>query len=324
MSTERIGVSKVETIVNEMGLIFREQTIGDYGIDAQIETYADDGYASGELIAVQIKSGSSYANKKNRNGDIEYYIEDKHYKYWLNHSLPVIIVIYDPESGICFWEVINHSTVHETPKGRKVEIPHTHNFANAKKELSKIAANTSKFNNLILAKPWMQKIKSGKEIKLYAEEMINKSLGQGKLELKVIENGESKILLKWDMITMGFRSYEEIIKKLFPWAKFSVDEIEYSEGSLEYQQYCDKCGTYCTDKEYLEENGIEGNYIFENAPSFEEWRAEENLPDIRPYQNDGEGEYYLLNVELNEIGESFMTIDNFLESNEYFKNEQIY
>ena len=138
MSTERIGVSKVETIVNEMGLIFREQTNDDYGIDAQIETYADDGYASGELIAVQIKSGSSYANKKNRNGDIEYYIKDKHYKYWLNHSLPVIIVIYDPESGICFWEVINHSTVHETLKGRKVEIPHTHNFANAKKELSKI------------------------------------------------------------------------------------------------------------------------------------------------------------------------------------------
>ena len=102
MSTDRIGVSKVETIVNEMGLIFREQTISDYGIDAQIETYADDGYASGELIAVQIKSGSSYANKKNRNGDIVYYIEDKHYKYWLNHSLPVIIVIYDPESGICF------------------------------------------------------------------------------------------------------------------------------------------------------------------------------------------------------------------------------
>ena len=37
MSVERIGVSSVEKIINQMGMIFREQPVDDYGIDAQIE-----------------------------------------------------------------------------------------------------------------------------------------------------------------------------------------------------------------------------------------------------------------------------------------------
>ena len=62
MSVERIGVSATEKIINQMGLIFREQPTDDYGIDAQIETI-ENGYATGKLIAVQIKSGSSFFHK---------------------------------------------------------------------------------------------------------------------------------------------------------------------------------------------------------------------------------------------------------------------
>ena len=42
MSVERIGVSATEKIINQMGLIFREQPTDDYGIDAQIETIEMD------------------------------------------------------------------------------------------------------------------------------------------------------------------------------------------------------------------------------------------------------------------------------------------
>ena len=61
MSVERIGVATTEKIINQMGLIFREQPTDDYGIDAQIETIEDE-YATGKLIAVQIKSGASFFN----------------------------------------------------------------------------------------------------------------------------------------------------------------------------------------------------------------------------------------------------------------------
>ena len=88
---ERIGVLECGAAFQKIGFMFREQPIGDYGIDAIIET-RDDKYLSGKLIAVQIKSGDSYFKEQKDNcviyrGDIKHY-----YYYWLNHSLPVIIV----------------------------------------------------------------------------------------------------------------------------------------------------------------------------------------------------------------------------------------
>ena len=99
MSVERLGVATTEKIINKMGLIFREQPTDDYGVDAQIETI-ENGYATGKLIAVQIKSGESYFKEPTSEG-IVFRGERKHYDYWLNHSLPVIIVLYNPENDKC-------------------------------------------------------------------------------------------------------------------------------------------------------------------------------------------------------------------------------
>ena len=56
----RIGVHGVATLVlRNLGWIFREQHESDNGIDAIVES-AVDGRPTGRLIALQIKSGSSY------------------------------------------------------------------------------------------------------------------------------------------------------------------------------------------------------------------------------------------------------------------------
>lgn len=62
----RQGIHKCGLVFSELGFIFREQTIGDYGIDAIIEAREGD-YLSGKLIAVQIKSGESYFSEINDN-----------------------------------------------------------------------------------------------------------------------------------------------------------------------------------------------------------------------------------------------------------------
>jgi len=93
-SIGRIGVGKCCVKFEELGFLFREQAIGDYGIDAIIET-KNDNYLSGKLIALQIKSGDSYFKEK-KDDKIIYRGENKHYDYWINHSLPVIIVLYSP------------------------------------------------------------------------------------------------------------------------------------------------------------------------------------------------------------------------------------
>lgn len=57
--TERLGVSKLDHYFSSYGWLFREQMIHDYGIDAHVEI-TNENYPTGELIAIQIKSGMSF------------------------------------------------------------------------------------------------------------------------------------------------------------------------------------------------------------------------------------------------------------------------
>jgi len=58
--------------------------------------------ATGRNIAVQIKSGASYI-KQNEKGDLVHYTDEKHILYWAQHSLPVILIIFDPQTETAWW-----------------------------------------------------------------------------------------------------------------------------------------------------------------------------------------------------------------------------
>ena len=66
-TTERIGVMRVATILTEMGLIFRETSNSDTGIDGYIEEVNNNQEATGRLLATQIKSGASYLQEYDEN-----------------------------------------------------------------------------------------------------------------------------------------------------------------------------------------------------------------------------------------------------------------
>jgi hypothetical protein len=122
--TNRIGVHKVGlAILQELNWLEREQPISDYGIDMQIEII-NDNRATGQLIAVQIKSGKSYFSETTDNS-IVYRGEKKHLDYWQFHSIPVLIVLYNPENDKIYWEKILSKNTIETDKGWKINIPKT-------------------------------------------------------------------------------------------------------------------------------------------------------------------------------------------------------
>src|SRR5204863_8296968 len=73
----------------------------DVGIDGQIEFVDADGFASGLVVAVQVKSGASYLR-----GDKETFIyqpSGKHANYWREFPVPVLLAIHDPESRTIYW-----------------------------------------------------------------------------------------------------------------------------------------------------------------------------------------------------------------------------
>ena len=116
--TERIGVMHVATILTEMGLIFRETSNSDTGIDGYIEEVNNNQEATGRLLAAQIKSGASYLQEHDEY--FVFYADESHIKYWKLYPIPVILCVHNPDTGKTYYQAI-HPHGHEV--STKIIIP---------------------------------------------------------------------------------------------------------------------------------------------------------------------------------------------------------
>jgi hypothetical protein len=146
--TERIGVHKFAlTILQDFNWLEREQPISDHGIDFQIEI-VDDDLPTGMLYAVQLKSGRSYFNESTEDA-VVFRGEKRHLSYWMDYSLPVILVLYNPEEDNLYWTFVNQENTVETDKAWKIEIPKSNILAReSKQEIGKYYINTNDFTLL--------------------------------------------------------------------------------------------------------------------------------------------------------------------------------
>jgi hypothetical protein len=305
-STGNIGVNRTERIImEELNWIFRENIKEDYGIDAHIEV-VENKKVTGNLLAFQIKSGESYFSERAADDNIIYRGKVKHLNYWLNYSIPVILVLYNPDEENCYWEHITENKAEMISESSwKLEVPSDRTLdIHSKEELINIAENITeyerKFNWLLSHKKFMEELIEGNRIVLESTEWVNKSSGRGSLKIKILDSqtGNEEIALDWPTAYFGMQSYEKVFKKLFPWANISVDEEKYYDYELD--QFKLDNGAY--DSETSE-------YYFSHD-HFREWR--ETLPPIRPYQCDGEVAHYRLVLTLNSLGKSFLKINDYL------------
>ncbi|MER8043483.1 DUF4365 domain-containing protein [Streptomyces sp. NPDC094032] len=288
-------------VEGELGWLFREQT-EDYGIDAQAEVVDNDD-VRGRLLALQIKSGMSWF-RETAPGGWWFRPDAEHVAYWLNHSLPVVVVLYHPERRRCYWQLVNRRTLQETSTGGwKLLVQEAQLLdASARKTLREAAEGDPyelRIRELQLAKPWMELLAGGKRLVVEMEEWVNKSSGRGEISLGVDnENGEKpEELASWSVF-LGLASYAEVVPKLFAWADAHVHPETYNES--EYDQYTADCCIWADEYE-------------PSAPvSFEEWKQRLIPERIRPYRNGGgEVDFYRLELTLNELGKAFMVVDRF-------------
>lgn len=118
---DRIGIQAVGEQFERAGYIFREQPISDYGIDAQIEVVEGE-TVTGKLIALQIKTGASWFQESTEDGYV-FRGGNEHLKYWIEHSLPVLIILHNPDTNISFWQAIKTENVIPTNKAWKIIVP---------------------------------------------------------------------------------------------------------------------------------------------------------------------------------------------------------
>ncbi|AZQ70283.1 DUF4365 domain-containing protein [Streptomyces luteoverticillatus] len=147
---EREGVTWISHLVTrELGWVFREQPTVDVGIDAHLEVVdGTTSKATGQLLAVQIKAGLSYFASPTEDG--WWFVGDTaHIEYWLGHSLPVLVMLYNPETQRVYWQHVSRQTAFSTGKGWKIHVPVTQELsAQSVVEIQPLARPSSELQGL--------------------------------------------------------------------------------------------------------------------------------------------------------------------------------
>ena len=148
---ERRGIAALQSYAATAGQIWRETDTGDVGIDGQLEFVASDGFATGRLVAVQVKAGPSFFRHPSPSG-WRFYPEEKHRNYWERFPLPVLLIMHDPETEQSFWVDARQALrVHEHEDRPFVEVP-------SENVLETTAPSTLFENAGVLAQPFIPSI----------------------------------------------------------------------------------------------------------------------------------------------------------------------
>lgn len=290
-----------EAVIDELKWLFREQPIEDYGIDAHVELVTGE-EVTGALLGLQIKGGESYFREPSPNGWwFRPDSDDVH--YWLNHSLPVMVVLVDTDTRRCYWQVVRREALIRTSRGGwKMEVPKAHVLDSTAAEPLYEAAQGDPYmlriRELQLARPWMDLLASGKRLVVDIEEWVNKTSGRGAITLGIDnEDGEApEEIVTW-VVLLGMQSYAEVVPRLFAWADVSLHEETYADA--DYDAYEAECVRYDEgDRFYVE--------------SFEDWTSGRSHDPLRPYANEAdEVDRYRWELTLNDLGRAFLTVDGF-------------
>jgi hypothetical protein len=303
--TERAGVEAVRAIIaGDFGWAPREPERPDNGVDVYVEL-ATDGGLTGRLFGMQIKSGVSYFRTEDANGFV-FHGEPRHLRYWTRHSLPVILVLYNPETRVAYWTPVTEELVEPTDRGWKITVPRENVLGTDAKEVLARLADGDPYElamrRLRSEITWMQHVAHGGRLILEADEWVNKSSGRGDVRLIAEANdGSVEKEAEW-FIMAPWMDYAEALPRVFPWAELTLDIDTYDWADEE--QWDLECGIWDSeDQRYA-------GHTF----TFREWSERHVRDGLRPYEDDGEVAKWRLEVDLNSLGRAFVEVDEYLSS----------
>jgi hypothetical protein len=118
----------------------------DDGTDFFVQVRDKRRFELGLLLGVQVKNEKSYFSKKALSkaigdGGWLYSASQDDTKYWLEHSVPHIVVLYDRKTGTAYWAHVTVDSVKWTGAGAQIWIPRSQRIdEESLKPLLKVAA----------------------------------------------------------------------------------------------------------------------------------------------------------------------------------------
>ncbi|PEU81492.1 hypothetical protein CN394_11050 [Bacillus anthracis] len=280
------GEGSVQLIVDNpknIGWQFRKQHEGDYGIDAHFEII-ENGNVTGRLIAAQIKCGKSYV--KEYDDHFVYYGKFKHLLYWLEHSLPVIVVYVEENDDVsrvptCYWVEVKKEKIKTLKESWKIRIPKEQILhKDCIDKLSEVSPEKSisdlRVTELRLQRPLMEHLYNGGKIAIEFK---------GAKEPRItIENQNGSLVdtLCWKNMFSTALFSRKLPDFIFPWADIDLN-VGFDLTSEE--------------KEEVEQTPEEINVIR---------NADFNPEDFKS------GGTFKIYLELNSFGIDFLELSNYL------------
>lgn len=221
---KRLGLYRASGITNTdmNNIIFREQREDATGLNAHIEL--SDGRISGIRLYV-----SNECEKSARG-----YIctgETGHAAYWIQHSVPVIFMVYEPERKRILYEAMTTENIEIAGSRYELIIPYDSEYnAGSYSRITNQTCTSPYLARLAIAKVWMELIRSEREIYIELEEWINQPETHGSLRL--IVNGTDGGVYQWPFNAKDNMPYVMCLPELFPWANIHVDEEYYRSVNL--------------------------------------------------------------------------------------------
>lgn len=326
---EQQGVAIVKEIVmaqppTGLGFLFRDLPALDYGIDAQIEVVSEsDGQsqATGKIISVQIKSGSSYFQHYS-NDRWAIYIPKRTVNYWRSHSVPVILLLVDVSNREVYWTHADSTEHKETNGAFKIEVSRFQRLNSAAiDELRDLAEHTSvegrRLARLEADAPLIAAATRGLPVVVDIAHWHNKSSGRMDYWIGVAGMSSTNTDDPNDMLAFSSGSVYgtrgdpiSAAGVVAPWADAGPDDDfeEENRDSL-YDEYLSECGTYDSeDKVYVDSVG-----------RFDSWLDKRRTGDSQEllcYENNGEVSRYRLSLTPNELCRSYLSVRSFLKGPE--------
>ena len=307
-TTERLGVAYLQTIIATNGWFFREQFVHDYGIDVIIEIVEKD-RPTGQLIAVQVKTGESYFSESD-DYSVTYRPDNKHIEYWLNHDLPVIIMLFHPVEKKAIWLPVTKESVVATGKAYKLIIPKesvlNEDTCYLLKRVLKLNIEKYRYQKLLLDLEWMMLINDGHDVFAEYDDWVNKSLSRTEIRVYCESKGNERQIVFPLQYWAGHASFE-IIDRYIPWAEYEEDEKAFrASRRSDYESEC-----------YIGTDNETGTRYY--SDEFDDWY--EPPEGIQPIYEDGEIKTYRVKLILNDLGKAFLKIAEYLLEDPSFEWE---
>ena len=277
-------VSRISDGLTEF--IFREQVSGATGLDAHIEINRAS-YKSPRIIGVKV----FFADADNPKDSYVCNGSRDHLIYWFQHSIPILIMVYDNNIGKVFWEHLRDDNIVVSESGWSINVPKTQEYnEEAVRSIFEIPSYSPNLSRLAVDRPWMDIIESGiKRLFIIAEESINRPARKGILKVNIADlDGKVEQIYDWSFFINPDLPFAYRFNELFPWASISVDKdfyIAHADG---------------------EEYSID------------------SLCNIRPWKVEaGEIAHFRLEMFLSELGKSYICADRFICNADYDQEKLI-